>query len=219
MVIIVAAALSFTALQLKPLQMKNIEIEKKQNILAAVNIVVDVTNAEAKYSKSITESFVVNSKGEKVEGVDAFSIELAGELKKAPEERKLPVYVSTNENGEKSYILQLRGKGLWGPVWGFISFSQDLNTVYGIMFDHKGETPGLGAEISTRIFQQQFLGKQIFDENQTFVSVKILKGGADDSNMHAVDAISGGTITSNAVSAMLYDCLKLYEPFIKNIRK
>lgn len=218
MVIIVAAALSFTALQLKPLQLKNIEIEKKRNILASVNIDVDAKNAEASYAKSITESFVVNNKGEKIDG-NAFTIELVKELKKSPEEQKLPVFVSAKNNGEKCYILPLRGKGLWGPVWGFISFNEDMNTVYGIMFDHKGETPGLGAEISTKIFQQQFLGKQIFDENQSFVSVKILKGGADDSDMHAVDAISGGTITSNAVSAMLFDCLKLYEPFIKNNRK
>jgi Na+-transporting NADH:ubiquinone oxidoreductase subunit C len=108
---------------------------------------------------------------------------------------------------------------LWGPVWGNIALEEDFKTVYGVTFGHKGETPGLGAEISTTDFQKQFSGKTIFDDEYNFTSVKVVKGGVvtmpPDQQIHGVDAISGGTITSNSVSDMLEDCLKNYKSYIK----
>ena len=217
MVVIVALLLSLAALQLKPFQDKNIEVEKKQNILASVHINSTPVDAVDLYSKYITESFVLNNKGEKLEGEDAFTIDMKAEVGKPASERKLPVFVGNLENGAKAYVIPLRGKGLWGPIWGYISLEPDMNTIYGALYDHQGETPGLGAEITMDWFEQPFRGKTIFQDSTQFVSVKVLKGGAPDDAPHAVDAISGGTITSKALEAMLDSCLVQYKTyFIQN---
>jgi len=219
MVILVAAALAVASIGLKPYQESNIRIEKMRNILQSVNVSVEPKQAEEQFKKLVTGSFVVNNKGEKVDGIAAFEVDLYDELKKAPEDRHWPVFVAKNENGEKLFIFPMRGKGLWGPVWGYISLKEDLNTVAGSMFDHKSETPGLGAEINTEDFQQQFIGKKIFDEDNRFTSILVKKGGAQPNDQHAVDAISGGTITSDGVTAMIRDCLKEYTAFFKSERK
>lgn len=217
MVILVALLLALAAMQLKPFQDKNIEVEKKQNILASLNINSTPLDAEKLYSKYITETFVVNSKGDKLEGVDAFSLDVKAESNKPASERKLPVFVSTLDNGGNAYVVPLRGKGLWGPIWGYISFEKDLNTIYGANFDHQGETPGLGAEIKETWFQKPFIGKKIFENSDNFVSIQVVKGGADPNNPHQVDAISGGTITSKGLEAMLQSSLIAYkEYFLKN---
>lgn len=213
LVVVVAAVLSFVALQLKPRQKKNVEIEKKQSILKSVNIEATAENAEELYAKYITESFAVNNKGEKLEGVDAFYIDLKKELIKPEADRQLPVYICSNE-GEQIMVFPLRGKGLWGPIWGYISLKGDKTTVFGATFDHQGETPGLGAEIATDKFQQPFKEKKIFNEEGKFVSIKVVKGGAGD-DIHGVDAVSGGTITSRGVEDMLNDCLNSYKAFLK----
>jgi len=213
MVVLVALLLSTAALQLKPYQDKNIEVEKKQNILASINIKSTSEDAVELYSKYITNSYVINDKGEKTNGIDAFSVNLKNELSKTASNRNLPVYVGKLDNNTNAYIMPLLGKGLWGPIWGYISFKPDMNTVYGVVFDHQGETPGLGAEISTKEFQLPFQNKQIFKDSTEFVSIKVIKGGAIKDDLHAVDAISGGTITSKALEAMLDTCLTQYKSF------
>jgi len=213
MVVSVALLLSLAALQLKPFQDKNIEVEKKQNMLSSVRINSTVKDAVDLYAKYITESFVLNNKGEKQEGIDAFAIDMKVEVGKPASERMLPVYVATLENGVKAYVMPLRGKGLWGPIWGYISLEPDLNTIYGAVYDHQGETPGLGAEINMDWFEDPFRGKTIFKDSTTFVSVKVLKGGAPKDDTHAVDAISGGTITSKGLEAMLDSCLVQYKTY------
>ncbi len=115
------------------------------------------------------------------------------------------------------YIIPLRGKGLWGPIWGFISLEDDLNTVFGAVFDHKAETPGLGAEINRPMFQDPFAGKSIFN-GEEFKSIKVIKGGAGEDNMHGVDGISGGTITSDGVTDMLLERLTMYLPYFNKIK-
>ena len=212
MVILVAAILSIAAMALKPLQKKNTEIEKKQNILASVNIITTAKNAEEVYSQKILNSYVVNSKGEVIEG-DAFSVELRLQKVKPLEERQLPVFECQTDEGLK-YIFPLRGAGLWGPLWGYIALNEDLNTIYGANFDHQGETPGLGAEISTPSFQEPFKGKQIFDASGNLVSIIVAKANESAPAQHRVDAISGGTITSKGLEQMLLDDLKSYQNFI-----
>lgn len=213
MVILVALLLSMAAMQLKPFQDKNIEVEKKQNILASIRIKSTPKDAVDLYQKYITGSFVINNKGEKQEGVDAFTVDMKNEMSKPAAERNLPVYTGTLDDGSNAYVMPLRGKGLWGPIWGYISLKPDMNTVYGAIFDHQGETPGLGAEISTGWFQEPFIGKQIFKDSTEFISIKVIKGGAPKGDMHAVDGISGGTITSKALEAMLDSCLVQYKTF------
>lgn len=213
MVIIVAAVLAFAALSLKPRQTRNVEIAKQSDILKSVNIASTADDAEEKYSKYIKDTYILNSKGEKVDG-DAFSVDMKKQLALDLGERKLPVYQCTLDNGEIKYILPLRGKGLWGPIWGYISLNDDKKTVYGATFDHKGETPGLGAEISKEFFQEQFKGKSILENGK--VVFQVLKSGASQADKHAVDGISGGTITSKGVEDMLIECLSAYDEFLNN---
>ncbi len=217
MVIIVALLLSMAAMQLKPFQDKNIEVEKKQNILTSIRIPSTTKNAVDLYAKYITDSYVINKKGEKQDGVTAFDVELKIELEKPASQRLLPVFVGTLDDQTNAYSLPVRGKGLWGPIWGYVSLKPDMNTIYGVTFDHQGETPGLGAEISLSWFQQPFADKTIFKDSTDFVSIKIVKGGAPKDDPHAVDAISGGTITSKGLEAMLDSCLIQYKTyFIQN---
>ncbi len=217
MVVLVALLLSLAAMQLKPFQDKNIEVEKKQNILASLQIESTTKNAVDLYAKYITDSYVINNKGEKQDGVVAFDVDLKTELEKPASQRLLPVFVGTLEDQSKAYSLPVRGKGLWGPIWGYVSVKPDMNTIYGVTYDHQGETPGLGAEIATKGFQEPFMGKTLFKDSTDFVSIQVEKGGAKKDDPHAVDAISGGTITSKGLQAMLDSCLVQYKTyFIKN---
>jgi Na+-transporting NADH:ubiquinone oxidoreductase subunit C len=213
MVVAVATLLSLAATLLQPAQEKNLEIEKKKSMLESINIPADRNNAETLYDKYIKESFVLNSKGETVEGVEAFDVELNIEQKKPPEQQYLPVFNATPDDGEKIIILPLEGKGLWGPIYGYISLKADMNTIYGVTFDHKGETPGLGAEINTPEFESMFPGKKLFDDGK-FVSIHVIKGGAKSGDPHGVDAISGGTITSKGLEKMLLDCVGKYNDYL-----
>lgn len=213
MVIAVATLLSLAATLLQPAQERNLEVEKKKNMLESINVPATRENTEELYDKYITESFVLNSSGEVVSGVDAFTVVIKNEQKKPLEEQSLPVFRAEPADGEKVIIIPVEGKGLWGPIYGYVSLKSDMNTIYGVNFDHKGETPGLGAEINTTPFESQFHGKKLFD-NDSFISVKVLKGGALESDIHGVDAISGGTITSNGLQNMIFDCLQKYNTYL-----
>lgn len=215
MVIVVATLLASAAIGLKPMQEKNAELEKKQNILSSVNIIVERDAAEKAYDEFIVERLVVNNKGEVIEG-DPFTIDLKQESKKDEEDRAYPLFVAKIE-GNKYYIIPMRGKGLWGPIWGYVAIENDFNTIYGVSFDHKGETPGLGAEIASPFFQKQFKGKKIMDKNGGFVCVKIVKGGGAGNNPHGFDGISGGTITSVGLSNMLENTLANYIAYFKSV--
>jgi len=213
MVVAVAALLSLAATLLQPAQARNLEIEKKRNMLESVNIQATSENAEDLYDRYIKEGFVLNSAGEPVEGVDAFTVVLKNELKKPLEQQYLPVFRAEPDDGEKVIIIPVEGKGLWGPIYGYVSLKSDMNTIYGTNFDHKGETPGLGAEINTSAFESQFHGKKLFD-NENFISVQVIKGGAREDDLHGVDAISGGTITSKGLQSMIFDCLRKYNGYL-----
>lgn len=211
MVVVVAALLSLAATSLKPLQDENVKQESWQNILKSIN--VDVTRAESKeaYETYITEELVIKN-GQVVEGTEPIEIVLADEIKKPLEERKNPLYIA-NKDGETFYIIPLRGGGLWGPIWGFLSLKKDASTIYGANFDHKSETPGLGAEINTASFYDQFKNKNILSESGSFTSVTVKKGGG--SGAYEVDGISGGTVTSDGVTDMLKNCLAGYVDYLK----
>ena len=142
--------------------------------------------------------------------------DLGVEMKKDANAQLLPLFIS-NVEGVTRYIIPLRGKGLWGPIWGFISLEEDLNSVFGAVFDHKSETPGLGAEINRASFEDPFSGKSIF-EGEEFTSIKVIKGGAEEGDMHGVDGISGGTITSDGVSDMLDERLRMYLPYFSTLK-
>ncbi|MFV7234311.1 NADH:ubiquinone reductase (Na(+)-transporting) subunit C [Flavobacterium sp. ZB4R12] len=222
MVVVIAVLLSVAAISLAPYQAKNIRIEKMKNILTSISVYAETGEAEQFFNQYITKQIVLNNKGEEVKGkVTAFDIDLKKELDKIKtgktDEQLFPLFIC-NKDGESFYIIPVQGKGLWGPIWGYISLKGDMNTIYGASFGHKSETPGLGAEIETEKFQQQFIGKKIFDESGNFVSVTVIKGGASPIDMHGVDAISGATITSKGVTEMFKRTLSNYIPYFKSRR-
>lgn len=221
MTVVVAIGLSFTATGLKPMQDKNVEIANKKEILNSIGM-SQASDIEATYSEVIHE-YVVNFLGEEIEAdangnpLIASKIDVRKESRKPLEERYLPLYGFTDNEGKSGYIIPLRGAGLWDEIWGYIALEDDYKTVYGASFDHKSETPGLGAEIATPPFQKQFIGKTIIDDSGTFTSIEVVKG-IQSHPSYQVDGISGGTITSNGVSEMLYSDIKDYLPFFERIK-
>lgn len=215
MVIVVAAALAFTATSLKPLQADNVRKEKMQNILSTIGVDVSRDEAAKSFDQFVKERLALNADGTVNESVDAFKVDLMKETKKPSEQQAYPIYIAEKE-GKTFYVVPLFGAGLWKEIWGYVALDSDKNTIIGASFDHAGETPGLGAEINQSWYEDQYIGKTIFDESNNFVSVKAVKGGAKPGDMHGVDAISGGTITSDGVSAMLEERLKNYLPYFKN---
>ena len=149
MVVLVAALLSGASLGLKSKQESNVKQEKMQSILASVGVQVDRSEAQSAYDDVIKQ--VLTIKGGNIVSEDretGFNVDMAKAIKLSNMEREAPLYVA-NKDGETFYIVPMRGKGLWGPVWGFVALESDGNTVIGATFDHKSETPGLGAEIAT----------------------------------------------------------------------
>ena len=218
MVTVIAALLAYTSTALKPLQDNNVRNEKMQNILSTIGVEVDRDGAQESFDKYIIEQVALKKDGKVDKSVDAFNIDLKKELKK--DDQRFPAYVA-EKDGKKYYIIPLYGAGLWDAIWGYIALDGDKNTVVGASFDHKGETPGLGAEINQEWFEKQFIGKQILKDSKgdyttdNFVSVKTVKGGAKPGDTHGVDAISGGTITSDGVSKMVAERLQHYLPYFK----
>ncbi|MBX2929769.1 MAG: NADH:ubiquinone reductase (Na(+)-transporting) subunit C [Saprospiraceae bacterium] len=164
------------------------------------------------------DQHALNMKGEEVQGRVAEQIKLEQEKKKPEADRVLPLFIYKDDQGNPYYILSVRGSGLWDEIWGSIAVEADMNTIAGVSFDHKAETPGLGAEIKDNPgFPAQFVSKKLYNDEGELVAVNVRKGGVADAD-HDVDAISGATITGNGVTEMLRRGLKYYEPYIKKIQ-
>ena len=204
MVVLVAVLLAVTSLSLQERQGENILNEKKQQIVKALG--EDPTTAV--YADVVAEATMLNKDGQAIEGkTDADIFAALGDLTASFAAGEYPVFKATNG----CVVIPVYGAGLWGPIWGYVALEPDMNTVKGIVMDHAGETPGLGAEITTSKVQDMFKGKTIF-EGAEFVSVAMRKGGA--TNNHEVDAISGGTKTCDGVNAMLKTSIEGYLPYL-----
>jgi Na+-transporting NADH:ubiquinone oxidoreductase subunit C len=212
-VVLVALLLAFTSQLLRPQQDRNEAINKIRQILASIRITSTNSNAEQLYKDYIVDTYLVDINGNKVSG-DAFDTELATELAKPVQERRYPVF-EAQIDGKSKYIFCMWGAGLWGPIWGYMALDADKNTVYGVSFGHEGETPGLGAEIEMPTFGQKFVGKKFFNPEGKFTSIAVVKTGKTAQGQDYVDGISGGTITSQSVDAMLKSSIGAYEPFLK----
>ena len=182
LVTVIAVVLTLVSTGLKPHRDRNKEAEKCQQILRAAGHDIDRSKA-----------------------VDAFS-NLAVPL--TDDGRQYQIVCA---DGTKGIAIRLDGKGLWGPIWGYAVLSEDGKTVKGVCFDHKSETPGLGAKITDEAFMKSFEGKKLYDKDGNYVSVRVLKPGtsAEIAEENRVDAISGATITSRGVDQMMKEELVL----------
>jgi len=234
LVVIVGGLLAMIANGLKPIQDENLMNEKKQNILNCLpgNKAISRDEAGSVFSDFVKQRVILDYNGKIKDNTlldnsvelnnkntnDAFSIDLLKEYKTIndQESRNYPLYIC-DVKGQIYYVAPVMGKGLWAAVWGFIALDELGNKISGTVFDHKSETPGLGAEISQDFFEDQFIGKLI-SSNNDFKSIEVNKPG-NPLNEYQVDGISGGTFTSVGVEEMMSRTLVVYHKYIKNLNK
>tara|TARA_R110001592_G_scaffold252535_3_gene515281 strand:- start:839 stop:1588 length:750 start_codon:yes stop_codon:yes gene_type:complete len=230
MVLVVGALLAYASEALKPKITENKRLEIQQNILYAMGVndnedgsvnFIPTNEVASVFSKYIKKQLVIE--GDKViEDDNAYLIDLKKEEAKAADPnytRRLPLFVG-EKDGQTFYIIPMRGKGLWDAIWGYMAVDKNL-IVDGVYFDHKGETPGLGANINQRFFMDDFKGEEIMNGN-SFVGIDVTKGNNDpkndDKDDHEIDALAGATITSNGVTAMIKKGVGMYIPYLKTLK-
>jgi len=214
--------LAFASQSLKPLQDANVELERKQNILSTVIELKKGDDINALYAERVQER-VIGFDGNMKEGISASSVSIVNDYKKKPEDRLLPVYEFRNQADPTkldNVVLPVYGFGLWNDIWGFVALEQDLNAIKGVKFQHKQETPGLGARIESEEIQLRYIGKSIFD-GDALASVVMQKGEGIDysADAHKVDGMSGATLTAKGVNNMLLDYFKSYKNYLNKIQQ
>ena len=210
MVIIVAFLLAFVSSVLKPAQEANVENDTKGQILTSLNIDIKADGFNVAKEFENVQDMLWN--GTELVPYDGKFLSAYGSAIKAGE---LHVFVA-EVGGETKYVLPVTGRGLWGGLWGYIALNADKKTVFGTYFYHTSETAGLGARIGERWFQEQFNGKPLFagDDTQN-IALSVVKAGASKAETE-VDGVTGATLTSDGVSAMVKDGLTVYISFINN---
>tara|TARA_B100000795_G_scaffold241610_1_gene204440 strand:- start:1295 stop:1990 length:696 start_codon:yes stop_codon:yes gene_type:complete len=231
MVLVVGSLLAFFASSLKPNIDENKRIEKQQNILYAMGVnendessanFVSTDIAGTEFTKYITKQLIIQG-NEITEDNKAYLIEVKKEqtLAKQGKKRRLPLFIG-EKDGKTFYVAPIRGKGLWDAIWGYVAMDKNM-IVQGAYFDHKGETPGLGANIKQRYFMDDFIGEHLLNEKGEFKGIRVAKGNNDPKNLekldYEVDAIAGATITGDGVSAMIKKDLAMYVPYFKTLKK
>ncbi len=231
MVVVVGSILAFLASGLKPMIKENERFEKQQNILYAMGVnendddgsvnFVAKSEVEATFTQYIKQQLVLEN-GQIMEDDEAYLIDMKQQLAKIKdgEDARLPIMVG-EKDGKTYYIIPMYGKGLWDAIWGHIAIDENL-VVQGVYFDHKAETPGLGANIKARYFMDDFSGESILDGTR-YAGINVAKGNNDplnqDKDDNEVDALAGATITGNGVSAMISQTVNLYKNYLESIRK
>lgn len=231
MVVAVGSLLAFFASSLKSNINENKRIEKQQNILYAMGVndndessanFISTDIAGDEFKKYITKQIIIE--GDKItESEDAYLIDIKKQKSnaKAGKTRKLPLFIG-KKDGKTYYVAPIYGKGLWDAIWGYVSMDENM-VVQGAYFDHKGETPGLGANIKQRYFMDDFYGEHLLTKKGVFKGITVAKGNNDPKNEnktdYEVDAIAGATITGDGVTAMIKQDLALYVPYFKSIKK
>ena len=228
MTLLLGGLLSMISVSLKPLQDEQLELDAKKKILSAVmdisKIHADQETIIALYQSHV-QSFLINSKGEiqtknaAGEPLMAERISIQKNHKTPPEKRYFPVFLYKEEANSPSadvYIFPMFGAGLWDWISGYIALNNDLATIRGVVFDHKSETPGLGARITTAEVKNRYKNKKIFDKNSVLQSVNMIKGEKGEPlDPHHVDGLSGATMTGRGVNTMLKEYLEYYLPYIQ----
>lgn len=225
LVVVVGTILALLAKGLKPMQDRNAEVKKQLDILSAMmnvdSLGITRKNAEEEFIKyvDLNDAIVLDANGKVKEGVEAFDVDIKKEYKDKKldkKDRNYPLFVAKMD-GKTLYVIPVVGKGLWGPIWGNICIGEDKKTIIGASFGHKGETPGLGAEITQKFFIDRWIGEEIANEEDVFIKFEIVKDGSGKSKPSKVDGITGGTITSKGVEEMANRCMKVYVPYFKTL--
>ena len=212
----VALMLSGFSVLLKDKQKANVILDKKFQILGAIDNTVTKAEASTIFDAKV-KSYILSGDGVSKEAPtpEVLDIEIRKELKKSKEDIQIPMYIYSDDDGSKKYIMVLHGSGLWDFISGYMALNNDFNTIYGVKFDHVGETPGLGAEITKDWFQNNFVKEEILNKGGEFVGIDVLKGKGNKANaeLHKVDGMSGATITGDGVEDMINNCVKNYLPY------
>ncbi len=225
--VILGGLLAFAAVGLREPQQQAVKLDTRSKILSSVMEIKEGDDVNKIWDERIT-SLVIDIDGDVVGELDngtaviAEQIDVGKEFKKSPQERLFPVFLFKGENGEEvdSYIIPVFGNGLWDRIWGFVALEKDLVTIRGVRFDHKGETPGLGARITDGEVQNRYIGKKIYSDVGELVSIQMVKGEAGDPSIYDdyhVDGMSGSTMTANGVNDMLLKYFKYYSNYFKTI--
>ena len=246
MVVVVGASLALVSMALKSDIKKNEADKKMMDILASVGVEATRDNASELFEEMVKERILIDAEGNVINEMggavdptnaeDPFNTDVKKDYKshlsklvqayKNDKETLLAEVSQTpvtyplfrcEKDGGSFYVVPMVGTGLWGPIWGYVALESDMQTVYGASFDHKTETPGLGAEIKEDFFEEQFPGEQIYN-NGSYVSIDVVKGTSSPDNKNAVDGITGGTITSNGVDEMIYRTMAIYDNYFKKQR-
>ena len=223
LVVVVGSLLAFFASATKEMRVNNDKVKTQMDILSSMGIESNRSNATETFNQYIKQQYVIEGTTA-TENSEAYLIDVKKEQDAAKQGKvqRLPLFIG-EKDGEKIYIFPVRGNGLWDAIWGYIALNDDLKSINGVFFDHKGETPGLGANITESFFKDDFKGEMIFDASGNYKSVEISKSNGDPNNTdktdNQVDAISGATITGNGVAAMLKSGIKLYLPYFETLKK
>lgn len=215
MVIVVGSLLAVASQGLKTRQEKNATDKKMMSILSAINIDATRENAQEMYNKYVIDSKIISGKDL---SANAFDVDIKKEFRDkniSVSDRNYPLYIC-EKDGDKYYIIPVVGTGLWGPIWGFVALESDFKTIYGANFDHKSETPGLGAEIKYASYSDQYTGETISDTTGSFQPIIVVKDGSGSGINSKVDGITGGTITSKGVEEMTTRTLEVYANYFKS---
>ena len=234
MVVVVGTLLAFTASSLKGRIDANKRTEKQQNILFAMGIsdtenpneFVPAEKAQELFDQYVGDEqyIIIGNVAQKT--TDAFDVEVKTENDKLKQDsnydRKMPLFIG-KKDGKEYYVVPMRGNGLWDAIWGYVSLDKEFKTVQGAFFDHKGETPGLGANIKEAYFRDDFIGESILDASGNYKGITVKKGNADPKNTdksdNEVDAMAGATITGDGVTAMVKKGIKMYQPYFETLKK
>lgn len=224
--VVCSLLLSSAASALKTRQDYNVELDRKINVLKAFGVAVrDAkgksiagTEVDRLFREQIEEIVLDAATGQPIEGITSSQVP----PKELKEKQKLPLYI-WKENGEaQKYAFPVSGKGLWSTIYGYLALEKDLATIAGVTFYRHGETPGLGGECEKDWFQENFRGKKVYGA-QGRLPFEVIKGLVADrfpqGNDHAVDGISGATLTSKGITQFVNADLDLYERYFKLLRK
>jgi Na+-transporting NADH:ubiquinone oxidoreductase subunit C len=242
MVVVVGTSLAYTSLSLKERQDANAADKKMMDILGAIGIDANRTNASELFADYVVERVAIDMNGRELlatatavdpkDKADPFGIDVKKDYRASvksavkaadgdeaalmaalsEDDLRFPLF-RCDKDGESLYVIPVVGSGLWGPIWGYVALEEDKTTIYGANFDHKTETPGLGAEIKETFFTEKFKGKKLNADAAALFTVT--KGGAP-TDEYSVDGITGGTITSKGVDEMINRTLKVYYRYFES---